>query len=199
MAILLNFICSCQGYVVPEKKDACRGNTESMAGNVQIQANKGDVWALSAVKGKKDTYSIRAYSRKSGCLKFLAAAASCTEKYLQLDAKDDGSGRQQWVITPVKTPLSPPPPKPPRTPPPKPSSPPPSPLSPPPSPSPSPTPSPPPTLSPEINTVPGGDGVITDPHHQFLSLLLLLFLLLPLPLLLLLQRRPILPTTKADP
>jgi hypothetical protein len=76
---------------VPEKKDAC---LEEVAGKVRIQAKKGDIWALSAVQGKKDTYTIRAYSRKSGCLKYLAASAACGEKYLQLDAKDDGSGRQ---------------------------------------------------------------------------------------------------------
>ncbi len=51
-------------------------------------------------------------SRKAGCLKYLAASASCNEKYLQLNAKDDGSGRQHWTIIPVKKPTikSPPPP-----------------------------------------------------------------------------------------
>ncbi len=90
---------------MPEKKDAC---LEAVAGKVRIQA-KGDIWALSAVKGKKDTYTIRSYSRKSGCLKYLAAAAACSDNFLQLDAKDDGSGRQRWTITPVKPSSSPPP------------------------------------------------------------------------------------------
>ncbi len=96
---------------MPEKKDACR---EAVASKVSIQAKKGDVWALSTVKGKRDTYTIHAYSRKSGCLKYLAAAAACGDNFLQLDAKDDGSGRQRWTIIPVKTPaVSPPPPPPP--------------------------------------------------------------------------------------
>ncbi len=50
-------------------------------------------------------------SRKSGCLKYLAISPTCSEKYLQLDAKDDGSGRQHWIITPVKTPAVSPPPR----------------------------------------------------------------------------------------
>jgi hypothetical protein len=103
------FICSCQGYIAPQKKDACR---EAVAGKVRIRGKKGDVWALSTVKGKKDTYTIRAYSRKSGCLKYLAAAAACGDNFLQLDAKDDGSGRQRWTIIPVKTPAVFPPPLP---------------------------------------------------------------------------------------
>jgi hypothetical protein len=34
----------------------------STASKVSIQAKKGDVWALTPVKGKKDTYTIRAVS-----------------------------------------------------------------------------------------------------------------------------------------
>ncbi len=93
---------------MPEKKDACR---EAVASKVSIQAKKGDVWALSTVKGKKDTYNIRAYSRKSGCLKYLAATAACGNNFLLLDAKDNGSGRQRWTIIAVKTPAVSPPPR----------------------------------------------------------------------------------------
>ena len=41
---------------MPEKKDACHDPM------VHIQAKKGDVWALSSVKGTKDMYTIRAVS-----------------------------------------------------------------------------------------------------------------------------------------
>jgi hypothetical protein len=48
---------------MPEKKDACTVNAAvSIASKVSIQAKKGDVWALTPVKGKKDTYTIRAVS-----------------------------------------------------------------------------------------------------------------------------------------
>jgi hypothetical protein len=60
---MVNFLhYSCQGYVVPEKKDACSVASEPMASKVNIQAKKGDVWALTSVKEKKDTYTIRAVS-----------------------------------------------------------------------------------------------------------------------------------------
>ena len=58
-------LCSCQGYVVPEKKDACTVDASEVmatASKVSIQAKKGDVWVLTPVKGKKDTYTIRAVS-----------------------------------------------------------------------------------------------------------------------------------------
>jgi hypothetical protein len=33
-----------------------------MASKVSLQGKKGDLWALSSVKGKKNTYTIRAVS-----------------------------------------------------------------------------------------------------------------------------------------
>ena len=67
----INFIiCSCQGYVVPEKKDACNVNTSGPAASkVSIQAKKGDVWVLTPLKKKKDTYTIRAVSFESNACK----------------------------------------------------------------------------------------------------------------------------------
>jgi hypothetical protein len=57
----------CQGYVVPEKKDACNVDAQPLAGKVHIHvdATVGDAWVLSSVKGKPDTYTIRSVSSLS--------------------------------------------------------------------------------------------------------------------------------------
>ena len=49
-------MCRCTGLIVPDKKGACSGD------KVHIDAKAGAVWALSAVKGKKDTYTVRTVS-----------------------------------------------------------------------------------------------------------------------------------------
>jgi hypothetical protein len=50
------------------------------------------------------------HSRVAGCLRFLGGSATCTEKYVQFYADDDGSGQQRWVLTPVVARSPPPPP-----------------------------------------------------------------------------------------
>lgn len=52
--------CRCQGFVVPETKDAC--TVEPLADRVHIHSKRGDSWALLPVKGKLDTYTIQSVS-----------------------------------------------------------------------------------------------------------------------------------------
>ena len=88
--------------MVVEKKSAC--TSEPLAKNVHIHPNQPDLWRISKVKGKTGEYTITAYSRKAPCLRFLGGSSKCTDKYVQLYAKDDGSGQQRWAITPVNPP-----------------------------------------------------------------------------------------------
>lgn len=59
------------------------------------------MWTLVPVEGETDTYNIIFKDRKEGCLRYLGAPTSCSDKYVRLYAKDDGSGAQRWVIKAV--------------------------------------------------------------------------------------------------
>ncbi|KAJ8090384.1 hypothetical protein PM082_018980 [Marasmius tenuissimus] len=62
-------------------------------------------WVLTPVQGASNTYTIRvAGGRDSSCGVFLSTGARCEDTYIDLFTKDDGSGRQQWVLTPVPIP-----------------------------------------------------------------------------------------------
>ncbi|KAK1227875.1 hypothetical protein PQX77_009118 [Marasmius sp. AFHP31] len=62
-------------------------------------------WVLTPVQGASNTYTIRvAGGRDSSCGVFLSTGARCEDTYVDLFTKDDGSGRQQWVLTPVPIP-----------------------------------------------------------------------------------------------
>ena len=88
--------------MVVEKKNAC--TSEPLAKNVHIHPNQPDVWRISKVKGKTGEFTITAYSRKAPCLRFLGGSSKCDNRYVQLYAKDDGSGQQRWAITLVNPP-----------------------------------------------------------------------------------------------
>lgn len=136
-----NMAPRCQGYMVPEKPAACN-SPQHLASKVHIHPEGQDtVWTITKVN--KGAYTIATTSRGDGCLKYLGGDSNCSNLYTQLYARDDGSGQQWWVITPVESSAQPADPIPvpsPHT------------SSPPPSPSPSPTatasPSPIPSPSP---------------------------------------------------
>ncbi|KAL0575629.1 hypothetical protein V5O48_006354 [Marasmius crinis-equi] len=59
-------------------------------------------WTLVPVSGQSNTYNIKvAGGRDASCGVFLSTGAACTDNFVDLFTKDDGSGRQQWVLNKV--------------------------------------------------------------------------------------------------
>ena len=91
--------------MVAEKADGCTGR---LADRVHIHRNQPQVWEFSPVAGENNTYTIAVVNRAAGCLRYLGAAAQCSDKYVRLYADADASGRQRWVLTPVGASAQPP-------------------------------------------------------------------------------------------
>ncbi|KAF9263767.1 hypothetical protein L218DRAFT_308813 [Marasmius fiardii PR-910] len=61
-------------------------------------------WTLVPVPNAANTYNIKvAGGRDASCGVFLSTGAGCSDNYVDLFTKDDGSGRQQWVLNKVSS------------------------------------------------------------------------------------------------
>jgi hypothetical protein len=102
----------CLGHYITDyyhykNKEAC---TElPWAERVHLHAESRP-WEFQAVPGT-DCFNIIDDAKPDGCLKFLSASASCSEKYVHLAAGDDGSGLQRWRLVGYKGPPPAPPAK----------------------------------------------------------------------------------------
>ena len=56
-------------------------------------------WMIKPVPGTS-CFSVLDSEKPSSCLRYLSASPDCSELYLNLAAKDDGSGLQRWRLIP---------------------------------------------------------------------------------------------------
>jgi hypothetical protein len=69
-------------------------------------ATKKSLWRIVPVARIAGVYNIILNSRPNGCLRYLGAFPSCSNDEVSLFGADDGSGLQQWTITPAFTPAN---------------------------------------------------------------------------------------------
>jgi hypothetical protein len=95
----------CLGHYITDyyhykNKEAC---TElPWATRVHLHAESRP-WEFQAVPGT-DCFNIIDDAKPDGCLKYLSASARCSEQYVHLAARDDGSGLQRWRLVGYKGP-----------------------------------------------------------------------------------------------
>ncbi|KAJ8078227.1 hypothetical protein PM082_000433 [Marasmius tenuissimus] len=107
---IFNILTACNQYLSCQ---ACGGkNTTDLF--TKDDASGRQRWLLTPVDGASDTYTIRvAGGRDPNCGSFLSTGQDCKDNSIDLFTKDDGSGRQQWVVKPIamestgKLPLAP--------------------------------------------------------------------------------------------
>ncbi|KAK7033028.1 ricin B-type lectin domain-containing protein [Favolaschia claudopus] len=64
-------------------------------------------WLLKPVSGVANTYNIIvAGGRAASCGTYLSTGSQCTDTFVDLFTSDDGSGRQQWTLTPIPVPAA---------------------------------------------------------------------------------------------
>jgi len=100
-------IINCIGNLEPGKFNACKAKL-LYAHQVTLRqysaASPPQLWRIVPLPENPRIYNIILNSRRNGCLRFLGASPSCAVDELSLFKGDDGSGLQQWTITPAFTP-----------------------------------------------------------------------------------------------
>ncbi|KAJ6513379.1 hypothetical protein C8R45DRAFT_1068356 [Mycena sanguinolenta] len=98
---VFNIISGCQRYLSCQ---ACGGATTTDLYGLDDGSGR-QRWTLKPVAGVANTYNILVYGgRDASCGVYLSTGELCTDTYVDLWTGDDGSGRQQWTLTPVSVP-----------------------------------------------------------------------------------------------
>ncbi|KAG7098133.1 hypothetical protein E1B28_000103 [Marasmius oreades] len=97
---VFNILSSCSKYL--SCQDCTGVTTTDLFGKDDGSGRQR--WILAPVANSSDTYTIRVAGGRdpAKCGTFLSTAVGCTDNFVDLFTNDDGSGRQQWVVTPVK-------------------------------------------------------------------------------------------------
>ncbi|KAJ7903647.1 hypothetical protein B0H14DRAFT_3680528 [Mycena olivaceomarginata] len=96
-----NIISGCQYYLSTQD---CSGTTTTDLYTTDDGSGR-QRWILKPVAGVANTYNIIvAGGRDASCGTYLSTGSQCTDTYVDLYTSDDGSGRQQWTLTPVPVP-----------------------------------------------------------------------------------------------
>jgi len=97
-------IINCIGNLEPGSFGACKARS-NYAHKVTLRQHSAgsppSLWRIVPLPKNPGVYNIILNSRPNGCLRFLGASPSCDVDELSLFTGDDGSGLQQWTITPV--------------------------------------------------------------------------------------------------
>ncbi|KAJ7158775.1 hypothetical protein C8R46DRAFT_1110259 [Mycena filopes] len=98
-----NIISGCQYYLSCQ---TCTGATTTDL-YTQDDGSGRQRWILKPVAGVANTYNIVvAGGRDASCGTYLSTGSACTDTYVDLFTSDDGSGRQQWTLTPIPVPAA---------------------------------------------------------------------------------------------
>ena len=74
----------CIGNMVVASDTACA--SKPVAAQVDILPGRPEIWELTPIKGRDNTYTIAAASRDAKCLRFLGGPSSCSDRYARLYA-----------------------------------------------------------------------------------------------------------------
>ena len=97
----INSFTRCRGRLATSVTSVCTSGYLADQVTITSVGSADSQWQLVPVPGS-DAYQLIAANRGGGCLRYLGASNSCGDKRLQLYVNDDGSGLQQWQLTPVK-------------------------------------------------------------------------------------------------
>ncbi|KAJ7773249.1 hypothetical protein B0H16DRAFT_1511646 [Mycena metata] len=97
-----NIISGCQYYLSCQD---CSGVATTDLYAAGDDGSGRQRWVLKPVAGVANTYNIIvAGGRDASCGTYLSTGSACTDTFVDLYTTDDGSGRQQWTLTPVAVP-----------------------------------------------------------------------------------------------
>ncbi|KAJ7931416.1 hypothetical protein B0H13DRAFT_1958029 [Mycena leptocephala] len=98
-----NIISGCQYYLSCQD---CSGVTTTDLYSMDDGSGR-QRWILEPIAGVANTYNIIvAGGRAASCGTYLSTGSACTDTFVDLYTSDDGSGRQQWTLTPVPVPAA---------------------------------------------------------------------------------------------
>lgn len=87
---------NCLSSLAPTSPSSCQNTGVTMT-----PGTKKAVWMFVPAKGAQDidgAYNLIYRDPVLGCDRYLSASSSCTTTKLGLATKDDGSGKQWWIL-----------------------------------------------------------------------------------------------------